>query len=215
MKITRREVAMTEKQRQRLENHKTKFLSLGITKNGEGYDIIGVPWEKTCNAFNMHTPDVYISADDLRDQALMNKLLEFEILGCYISTPLDDYSFISKFKFLRDLSIAYGENVTDLDFLSELHDCRMLYIEDARLKDLETVLRLNKYSRSFLVGLDCVGLLNCQVEDVSCFERERSDFSEFLIWEYEGKNERDKWKHVRATTLRYYEIERKDNGSDK
>ena len=203
---------MTEKQRQRLENHKNKFLSLGITKNGEGYDIIGVPWEKTCNAFNMHMPDVYISADDLRDETLMDKLMGFEILGCYISTPLDDYSFISKFKFLRDLSIAYGENVTNLDFLSELHDCRMLYIEDARLKDLETVLRLNKYSRSFLVGLTCVGLLNCQVEDVSCFEREKSDFSEFLVWEYKGKNERDKWKHVRATTFRYYEIERKDSG---
>ena len=57
-KSVRWEVAMTEKQIQRLENHKNKFLSLGITKNGEGYDIIGVPWEKTCNAFNMHMPDV-------------------------------------------------------------------------------------------------------------------------------------------------------------
>ena len=47
---------MTENQRQRLKDHKSKFLNIGVTKNGEGYDIIGVPWEKTVNAFNMHTP---------------------------------------------------------------------------------------------------------------------------------------------------------------
>ena len=202
---------MTEAQRQILENYKSKYLNIGITKSGEGYNIIGVPWEKTCNAFSMNRPNVYICPEDLHDEELMSKLLEYEVLGCYIWTPLDDYGFLSRFKFLRDISIAYGKGVTNLDFLSELDDCRMLYIEDAKLKDLEIVLRLNKHSRSFLVGLTCVGLFNCEVEDVSCFERENSDFSEFLVWEYEGQNEKEKWKHVRANTFRYYEVKRNGN----
>lgn len=201
---------MTDEQRQKLENHAGKYLNIGITEDGDGYDIIGVPWEKTCNAFNMHIPNLYISKEDIHDEELMAKLLEFEVLGCYIWTPLDNYSFLSRFTFLRDISIMHAEKLTNLEFLRELYDCKMLYIEDAKLKDLEIILHLNKHGRGILDRLTCVGLLNCEVEDVSCFEGERSDFSEFLIWEYEGKNERSKWKNVRANTFRYYEIKRPD-----
>ena len=199
---------MTENQRQRLNDHKSKFLNIGVTKNGEGYDIIGVPWEKTVNAFNMHTPDVYLSSDDLKNEELMNELLEYEVLGFYSWVPLDDYSFLSRFTFLRDISIMHAEGLSDLDFMRELYDCRMLYIEDAKLENIDVLIDLNKRSKGILTSLMCVGLLNCDVEDVSAFERERTDFSEFLVWEYEGKNEKEKWKHVGAITFRYYEIKR-------
>ena len=199
---------MTENQRQRLKDHKSKFLNIGVTKSGEGYDIIGVPWEKTVNAFNMHTPDVYLSSDDLKNEELMNELLEYEVLGFYSWVPLDDYSFLSRFTFLRDISIMHAEGLSDLDFMRELHDCRMIYIEDARFKSIDVLIDLNKRGKGILTNLMCVGLLNCDVEDVSAFERERTDFSEFLVWEYEGKNEKEKWKHVGAITFRYYEIKR-------
>ena len=199
---------MTENQRQRLKDHKSKFLNIGVTKNGEGYDIIGVPWEKTVNAFNMHTPDVYLSSDDLKNEELMNELLEYEVLGFYSWVPLDDYSFLSRFTFLRDISIMHAEGLSDLDFMRELYDCRMLYIEDAKLENIDVLIDLNKRGKGILTSLMCVGLLNCDVEDVSAFERERTDFSEFLVWEYEGKNEKEKWKHVGAITFRYYEIKR-------
>lgn len=199
---------MTENQRQRLKDHKSKFLNIGVTKNGEGYDIIGVPWEKTVNAFNMHTPDVYLSSDDLKNEELMNELLEYEVLGFYSWVPLDDYSFLSRFTFLRDISIMHAEGLSDLDFMRELYDCRMIYIEDAKFKSIDVLIDLNKRSKGILTSLMCVGLLNCDVEDVSAFERERTDFSEFLVWEYEGKNEKEKWKHVGAITFRYYEIKR-------
>ena len=199
---------MTENQRQRLKDHKSKFLNIGVTKNGEGYDIIGVPWEKTVNAFNMHTPDVYLSSDDLKNEELMNELLEYEVLGFYSWVPLDDYSFLSRFTFLRDISIMHAEGLSDLDFMRELYDCRMIYIEDAKLENIDVLIDLNKRSKGILTSLMCVGLLNCDVEDVSAFERERTDFSEFLVWEYEGKNEKEKWKHVGAITFRYYEIKR-------
>ena len=199
---------MTENQRQRLKDRKSKFLNIGVTKNGEGYDIIGVPWEKTVNAFNMHTPDVYLSSDDLKNEELMNELLEYEVLGFYSWVPLDDYSFLSRFTYLRDISIMHAEGLSDLDFMRELYDCRMLYIEDAKLENIDVLIDLNKRSKGILTSLMCVGLLNCDVEDVSAFERERTDFSEFLVWEYEGKNEKEKWKHVGAITFRYYEIKR-------
>ena len=199
---------MTENQRQRLKDHKSKYLNIGVTKNGEGYDIIGVPWEKTVNAFNMHTPDVYLSSDDLKNEELMNELLEYEVLGFYTWVPLDDYSFLSRFTYLRDISIMHAEGLSDLDFMRELYDCRMLYIEDAKLENIDVLIDLNKRGKGILTSLMCVGLLNCNVEDVSAFERERTDFSEFLVWEYEGKNEKEKWKHVGAITFRYYEIKR-------
>lgn len=199
---------MTENQRQRLKDHKSKFLNIGVTKNGEGYDIIGVPWEKTVNAFNMHTPDVYLSSDDLKNEELMNELIEYEVLGFYSWVPLDDYSFLSRFTFLRDISIMHAEGLSSLDFMRELYDCRMLYIEDAKLENIDVLIDLNKRGKGILTSLMCVGLLNCDVEDVSAFEKERTDFSEFLVWEYEGKNEKEKWKHVGAITFRYYEIKR-------
>ena len=199
---------MTENQRQRLKDHKSKFLNIGVTKNGEGYDIIGVPWEKTVNAFNMHTPDVYLSSDDLKNEELMNELIEYEVLGFYSWVPLDDYSFLSRFTFLRDISIMHAEGLSSLDFMRELYDCRMLYIEDAKLENIDVLIDLNKRGKGILTSLMCVGLLNCEVEDVSAFEKERTDFSEFLVWEYEGKNEKEKWKHVGAITFRYYEIKR-------
>lgn len=163
---------------------------------------------KTVNAFNMHTPDVYLSSDDLKNEELMNELLEYEVLGFYSWVPLDDYSFLSRFTFLRDISIMHAEGLSDLDFMRELCDCRMLYIEDAKLENIDVLIDLNKRGKGILTSLMCVGLLNCDVKDVSAFERERTDFSEFLFWEYEGKNEKEKWKHVGAITFGYYEIKR-------
>lgn len=200
---------MTENQRQRLKDHKSKFLSIGVTKSGEGYDVIGVPWEKTVNAFNMNLPNLYLTKEDLADEELMNELLEYEVIGFYIWIPLEDYSFLSRFTFVRDISIKNsGGLLKSLDFMRELYDCRMLYIEDAELENIDVLLDLNKRSKGILTSLRCVGLLNCKIGDISCFERERSDFSEFLVWEYEGKNEKEKWKHVGAVTFRYFDLKR-------
>lgn len=115
------------------------------------------------------------------------------------------YSFLTHFKDLEDISIKNGDSIRELEFLSGLSECRMLYLQNATLKNLNVLIDAKKNSKAMFGCLRCIGLDNCDVEDLSAFETEKVHFSEFIIWMPEGCNERNKWNIVSAATKRYYE----------
>jgi len=197
---------MIESERNKLENRESEYLSIGIAQGGVPRTTIGIPWEATVHAFNMRTPNVYLSPEDIQDEEIMGQLESYKVIGCYIWVPLSDYSFLARFKDLQDINIKNGDAITNLDFLSELYECRMLYLQNANLKNLDVIVEIKKNSTAMFGCLRCIGLDNCVVEDLSVFETEKVHFSEFLIWKPEGSNERAKWSVVSAGTRRYYEF---------
>lgn len=197
---------MIDSQYNKLTRHTSEYLSIGITSGGVPRNSIGVPWEATGHAFNMRTPDVYLSPEDLQDDELVGLLESYKVIGCYIWAPLEDYSFLARFKDLQDINIKNGDAITNLDFLSELYECRMLYLQNASLKNLDVIVEVKKNSTAIFGCLRCIGLDNCEIEELSVFETEKVHFSEFLIWKPEGTNERDRWNVVSAGTRRYFEF---------
>ena len=199
---------MLDSEKEKLFNKDSEYISLGITHDGVPKEIIGVPWEKTAHAYNMKIPNVYISPEDLGNPHVMDILARYKLIGCYIWVSLTDYSFLSRFPYIRDLNIMCGDTIEDLDFLYELKECGMFFLKNAKLKNLDAILGVKLANKnSIFGGFRCVGLYNCLVEDLSRFETEKHWFSEFLIWHKKQKNEREKWKVVSASTWRYYEIE--------
>lgn len=195
---------MIESQQEKLLKLQSDYLSIGVTEDGQAFSVIGVPWVRTSHAFNMKLPDIYITPEDLSDEKIVNALLEREVLGCYIYAPLKDYDFLSRFVHIRDLSIKNGDNVRSLDFLKNLTDCSMLFLQNAQLENLDIIMQMRKAKKSIFGGFNCVGLDNCTVQDLSIFEREKHCFSEFLVWG--DINQKDRWAKVVADTKRFYEI---------
>lgn len=198
---------MIESEREKLFNRDSAYLSIGITEGGINRSMIGVPWKMTAHAYTMRTPDVYISAEDLNDEAVMEKILEYKVVGCYIFTPLRDYGFLNRFKEIEDISIRCAENLKNLDFLKGLARCSMLFLQNAKLQNLDMLFDIKEYSQSILGGFTCVGLYNCEIEDLSRFEREEYRFSEFLIWNPKSRNERERFKVVWARKFVYHEYD--------
>lgn len=197
---------MIMSQRDKLNNYTDEYLSIGITIGGEPRNNIGVPWEATTHAFNMRLPAVYLSPEDLQDEEIMGLIKSYKVIGCYIWAPLDDYSFLARFKDLRDINIKNGAALRNLDFLSGLHECRMLYLQNAKLKNLDVIVDVKKNSKTMFGCLRCIGLDDCEVEELSVFETEKVHFSEFLIWKTKGSNERGRWNVISADNRRYYEF---------
>ena len=197
---------MIESERNKLENRESEYLSIGITQGGVPRTTIGIPWEATVHAFNMRTPNVYLSPEDIQDEEIMGQLESYKVIGCYIWVPLSDYSFLARLKDLQDINIKNGDAISNLSFLAELYECRMLYLQSAKLKNLDVIVEVKKNSTAMFGCLRCIGLDNCVVEDLSVFETEKVHFSEFLIWMPEGSNERSRWNVVSAGTRRYYEF---------
>ena len=197
---------MIESERNKLINRDSEYLSIGITLGGAHRMSVGVPWQVTAHAFNMRTPDVYISPEDLQDEALMELIQSYKVIGCYIWAPLKDYSFLARFKYLQDINIKNGDAITNLDFLTELYECRMLYLQNAALENLDIIVEVKKNSTAILGGLRCVGLDNCVVKDLSVLKNEKVHFSEFLVWMPEGSNEVSRWDVVSAGKFQYFEF---------
>lgn len=198
---------MLESQLAKLQSRAGSYLSIGITNGGIPYNAIGIPWEGTAHAYNMCLPDVYLAPEDLPDGDVFPLLQSCKVIGCYIWAPLENYDFLARFPLLQDLSIKNGDNIRDLDFLTELSECRMLYLQNARLKDLNVILALKQAAKHPLDCLRCVCLDNCRVEDLSAFDSTQVSFSEFLVRCPKGANEKRRWQCVRAYTRRYYEFE--------
>ena len=194
---------MLEEQRERLKNRDSEYLSIGITEGGLPRSAIGVPWNFTLNAYNMMTPNVYMEKEDLNDAEIMAEIMKYKIIGCYISVPLEDYSFLKNFVYLRDLAIKNGYMLSDISFMRELHDCRMLYLHEAHLVNLDDVIETKKLIKSRYVY--CLCLNNCKIDDISSvLENERLGYSEFIVISPQGSGEKQRWEWFKQGSRRFF-----------
>ena len=193
---------MLEEQRKRLKNRDGEYLSIGITEGGLPRSAIGVPWNFTSNAYNMLTPNVYIEKEDLNDEEIMAEIMKHKVVGCYISVPLEDYSFLRSFVYLGDLAIENGYMLSDISFMRELHDCRMLYLHGAHLENLDDVIETKKIIKTRYVY--CLCLNNCKIDDISSvLENERLGYSEFIVITPQGSGEKQRWKGFKQGSRRF------------
>lgn len=198
---------MLQQEREKLWNRESEYLSIGITQGGRPRGSIAVPWIRTGHAFNMRTPNVYLSPQDLLDEEIMAKVCQFRVIGCYIWVPLTDYSFIRRFAALEDLYILRGENIRDLEFLEGLLECDMIFLQDAQLQNLEKIVQLHQQGQGIFHGPRCLCLEGCRVEDMSALLQEGVWFSELLIACPKGSNEQERWEAVDAIDRSYVEYE--------
>ena len=197
---------MQYNERDKLFKLTSEYLSIGITSDGKRKVTVAIPWETTAHAYNMCIPDVYISPDDLSDKEIMCKIRTFKVIGCYVWESLLDYAFITDFAELQDLYIICGDGIRNLDFLTPLHKCRMLFLGNAHLNNIDKLIELNAKKDSIFDGLKCVGLYNCTVQDISAFEKKEHYFMEFLVWEPKS-NGQNRWNKVKAARKRHIRIE--------
>jgi len=194
---------MLQSQKEILENLNNKYLSIGITQSGEPYGAIAVPWDNTANAFNMKTPHIYLSIEDIKDTQMLETLKKFEVLGCYIFDALDDYSFIADFKDLRDVFIMNGDSITDISFMKNLKKWFMFYIENAHISNLESLFPTEEKRIQILPY--CIGFGGCEIEDISALENPDIYLSELIVLCPKGANERERWQNIRCGHYGYYE----------
>ncbi len=192
---------MIETEKKKLLAKKSEYLSIGITEGGKERTVTHIPWEMTVHAHNMKLPDVYLSPEDLEDEEILKTLHGYRVIGCYIYTPLKNYSFLSSFTELRDLNIFEAENLCDLDFLLPLRECDMLYLEGTRLDNLDPLVTVKKSVKGIFGGFRCLGLCDCEIKDISSLYG--VSFSELIIW---SKNEKERWSRIPAGTHKYYEL---------
>lgn len=180
-----------------------EYLSIGITESGESVKSIWVPWKHDTNAYNMKTPDLWLSPEEVLDPAVLEKLGRCTVVGCYCFAPMENYSFLENFPHLCDLRIFSGKNLRDLSFMKGMEKWFQLHIEDASLEDLSPAFPENWREK----GLHsyCVAFVGCKIRDISPMVREDIRLSELLICQPEGTNEKERWKPVRAGTYRYFE----------
>ena len=189
---------MTESDRQFLRNYSKKRLSIGVTADGHPKKSVWVPWAYDSNAYNMRTPDLYFSPEELRDPELWEELGRFSIVGCYIFCPLEDYYFLDRLTKLQDLHIYRGGALRDLGFLRSMPDWFQLHVEDAVLSDLSDLFPDGKPKPCC-----CVCLSGCSVADLSALESVW--LSELVILMPQGSNDRDRWKKVPCSKYTYLE----------
>ena len=193
---------MIESQREKLSAYPHDYLSIGITSDGTARSSGWVPWQSMANAFNMRTPEIFLSPGDLTDEDLWAELSRFHINGCYIFCPLTDYSFLERLTEIRDLTIHQGGALRNLSFLRKMPRWFQLHVEDAVLENLDDLFPdgPRKGIHSF-----CVCLSGCTVEDLSALTQEGIYLSELVILMPEGANDRERWKAVRCGEYTYHE----------
>ena len=194
---------MLDNYREKLFSLQNEWFSIGVTKDGKGVSTIPVPWEITANAFNMKTPDIYISTADVSDTEIIDQICKNRVVGCYVFDELDDYSFISRLTGLWDVHIEQGSSIRDLSFLSDLTELKMLYLENVTLDSMDDL--YSKYTPSpFGVNL-CLGLFNCDIKDVSVFEKYNICLNELVVFATKDLMDKQKWKNTKVLRKNYYE----------
>lgn len=183
-------------------NH--KYVSLAINEDGSPVRQGSVPWERTCNAFNMRTPNITIAARDLKDPKIIDALKRAHFLGCYIFVPMEKemYTYLAQFNELADVYIKNGRNVDNLSFLENMTDLFMFYLEGARLENLEQLVSVMGKNRK--TPGKCIAFKNCDIKDVSCLANIEFIISELLIWPSDG-DYKERWKlPYRPGTFKFY-----------
>ena len=179
-------------------------ISIGITPSGKPQKTVPIIWEGATQSFEMQPPGVYLTAKDLKNSEILSLLDATKVVGLYIWEPLEDYSFISHFKYLEDISIKSADALSNLNFLKGLDFCKMLYLQNANLENLNTIIEIKKQNKENFKLLSAVALDNCKVGDLSAFEEEEIIFIEFLIFEHKSVANKNLYKNISAARKRYY-----------
>lgn len=195
---------MQDSERAKLDAYNHQRISIGITEKGIRKHSGFVPWEHTGHAFNMLTPNIYFEESDFYDPLILARLAELEVFGCYIFTPLRDYSFLSNFTRLEDLYIAHGHNVRNLSFAKNMTEWFMFYLEDAEIDSLEDLFLQPNHASG--IHAYCFGLTNCLVKDPSAISKSSIRLSELIIRGKDCELEREKWRSLPALTHKYYTL---------
>lgn len=199
---------MLETERKKLFDPEMEYLNLGISKGGVVYSVIPVFWESTAGAFSMKTPNVFIAPEDLHDKEIMDRVFSLTVHGLYIYAPLDDYSFIAGFTDLWDIHIERAEGMKNLDFISEMQDCAMIFLADASLADIDVICRVKEADKGIVQAFRYVCLYDCNIENAPDFSGTKCHFTEFIVWSRPENSERDReqWSKIPAGTKRYFAI---------
>ena len=224
---------MIESQRDKLNTFPHRCVSIGITAEGQPVRSSWVPWHYTANAFNMRTPDLFITPEDLEEDWLWEWMNARKVNGCYIFCPLPDYSFLSRLPHLEDITIHKGGALRDLGFLRSTKDWFQLHIEDAVLENLDDLLPefeplpedfpeafpdltpeririLQRASQKVSIHSYCVCLSGCTVKDISALCSPDIRLSELVILAPEGSNDQERWKAVNCGKYSYFEYRVKE-----
>lgn len=195
---------MQDNERIKLDMYEQKRISIGITENGirrySGY----IPWENTGHAFNMRTPSIYFEESDFYDPIIRSRLNELEVIGCYIFTPLKNYSFLSDFTLIEDLYIEHGHNIRNLSFAQNMTEWFMCYLEDAEIDNLDDLFLQKKHTTELRPY--CFGLTNCSVKDPSAISKSSIRLSELIICCRDCEHEREKWRNLPSLKHKYYSL---------
>ena len=187
---------MTEADKQTLRSFPRRTISLGVTADGQRRRSIHIPWQLGCNAYNMRTPDLWLSPTELADGELWEELERLQVVGCYIFCPLEDYSFLNRLTRLRDIAIYKGGALRSLRFLRQMPDWYLLHVEDAVLEDLDDLFAQGSRGRN-------VCLSGCTVAKTAA--PEGAHLSELLILMPEGSRDRGRWQHISCAKFSYFE----------
>jgi len=178
----------------RIIKYGKEYLSIGITEDGSGRKSFGIPWEATCQAYNMKLPDVYFSPEEIKDHLVIEELLKHKVVGCYIFTAIDDYSFLKNFRDIRDLTIYEGVNLKDISFMRDLEVCKMLTLHKAHLSDLEDIFASKRRIKKDLFSpyMTCLALDDCIIDDYGTMFDGGISFTELIIFQNENSKEEEK-----------------------
>ena len=181
-----------------------RYTSIGISADGSQQWPMEVPWQHMAHAFNMKTPRIHLTVEDIYDPEVLEKLKEFVVVGCYIFVPLEDYSFLNNFTDLWDLHIAHGHNLKDISFVENCPELFMLHLKNAHIPTFAPLFK-DKPSKRF--PSLCMCLVDCGVENIDALYDQEVYFSELVIINPKGTNDRRRWEAVRSGDFVYYEFE--------
>lgn len=196
---------MIQTERDKLYSCKKKYLSLGITRNGDPLNAIAIPWSQHSSAFNMRTPDIFLCEEDLYDEEILSQLKRFTVIGLYAFCSLKDYNVLGYFSDLQDIFLKEAHNLRDLSFMANMTDWFMLFVQGATLPNLDPLIHtesFNKKRHSY-----CLGLYDCQVKDISSLIGSNLRLYELLIWSRWSKEEYKRWQGAKSLTYHYYGLD--------
>lgn len=196
---------MLQNERDKLFSYEKKYLNIGVTKTGQPLHAIAIPWSGHSSAFNMRTPDIFLCEADLYDDEILLQLDKFTILGFYAFCGLEDYKVIGRFTHLQDIFLKDARNLQDLTFMENTPDWFMLFIQGAKLPNLNPLIPASGVSKR--LHSYCLGLYDCHVDDISMLLDSNFHLYELLIWKNWNKEEHDRWQKVKSLIYHYYRLD--------
>ena len=191
---------MLQSQWEKLQNRSSDWISIGITQTGEPVRSIYVPWYFDTNAYNMKTPDIFLSPADTLDGKLLEELAGLRVVGCYAFCPVEDYDFLRVFPNLWDLNLYKANRLANLDFLQEFPELRMLFLEGVTLANLDSL--FGERRREFR----CLALYDCRIENLDSLRDYCGYLSEIIVANPKNRDERARWKDIQPRKVRYYDL---------